>query len=505
MKFVKFLLGLLLTVILSCVIGALILIILLTDYEVKQPEYLLDNNELTVGENLISKALDTTGDDKNLNFTLTEMEVNTLLKSIVVEANNSLSDTPIVIDTAFVTLKDDKNIGFKSYVSISGIRFSLSGNFTYTLGKSSLIFRIDQITLSKITMNYSLLNSFNVNKQEIQDMINPEVKDLGLNINFEEDVLTIYVQKDIYKNLFNEQLKDLDNPILNNVLFDGLDFTLGKDSIGLSTNINDYTIDPMNDFMPNLDIDFSYYCGKLNILLKNNVIDLSEVDILGNYLIKGYSNLNDEDKKIIDNLDLSSVGIFDNDTYNGAKDYTDSNLEEVLVSQVPTMSDRLYITELEINQNLMQNDFVGTISFFAREENGKYILNYISIDSIYVDIRDRELDLYFIININGAKVSVKLITFLESSDELSVSFDIDKLKIGNVEMEEDTKREVIDYLSTSLDYDWLKVQSNQKINFDFTTMFAGNNLLNNVQNLSTETYILLSGNKTSGQLEFVFE
>ena len=132
-------------------------------------------------------------------------------------------------------------------------------------------------------------------------------------------------------------------------------------------------------------------------------------------------------------------------------------------------------------------------------------MNYIAIDSVYVDIRDRELDLYFIIDINGAKVSVKLINFLDASNNLSVIFDINELKIGSVSMEEDIKLDIVNYLSTSLDYDWLKIESNQKIIFDFSKMFNGNEYLENLQNVSTKTYILLSGNKNSGQLEFVFE
>ena len=506
MKVIKFFLGLVIFLLLFLVISAVILLALVTDYNVKQPDYLNDDNlEITTGENLISKSLDTVGTDKNICFSLSEMEVNLLLKSLLVETNESLKDTPVQIDTAFVTLIDEKNISFKSYFSVYGIKASLNGNFSYTLGYSSLIFRIDEITLSKITMNYDLLNSFNVNKKEIENIINSKVESLGLKVYFEEEVLTIYVNEEMYKKLFSKNFESIKNPVITNILFNDVDFKLDNNMIGLNKNINNYTIDPTNDFMINLEPDFIYYCGRLNDLLVNNIIELSSVNIVGNYLIKGYSCLNDDDKSFIKNLDLSSIGIIDNVSYSGAKEYTDSNLTEVLVSQIPNMTNSLYITELEINQNLMANDFVGSINFFARKENDKYILNYIAIDSVYLDVRNREMDLYFIVNINGARVSVKMMTFLKESENFRLSFEINKIKMGNVEIEEDIKREIITYLSTELENKWLKVMSNETIVFDFSSLIVDNDKLNEINNLSSKTYILLSGDKNSGQLEFVFE
>ena len=152
------------------------------------------------------------------------------------------------------------------------------------------------------------------------------------------------------------------------------------------------------------NLDINPYLDKLAKLVNGKIIELNKDEDVFNYLIFGYDYLNDENKKYISSLDLTSIGILNNELYKGIIFIPSESLMDLLSNQIKINTDKISLAKIDenmINDYLKSKSIIGQSYLLKKYQDGGYAYNHISIDDFYINMMDNKVIINIGVSING--------------------------------------------------------------------------------------------------------
>ena len=177
-----------------------------------------------------------------------------------------------------------------------------------------------------------------------------------------------------------------------------------------------------------------------------------------------------ENQTKISSLDLSSIGINDVTTYKGIITRSELTMATIFASNIPNISDIAQIIldgsyDIDISEAKL-NEILTSFAFTSTHTN------YIMIKSMYAEILDDKLNLHLIVDFNGCEISIDVDTSSNPTQGLQMSLNVQKINLGQLEMQESSKRDLLNFLHGMLkdsDIDYITINPEEStILLDFT-------------------------------------
>ncbi|MFA6586538.1 MAG: hypothetical protein WCS91_01180 [Bacilli bacterium] len=213
-------------------------------------------------------------------------------------------------------------------------------------------------------------------------------------------------------------------------------------------------------------LDIPAFRDKVASLMNAGIFDISKSNAatMMNYLLKGYASLSDSEKTFISPLDLSSVGITNNETYKGARPSESETVKKALgegflsvASEIAAhpSQDKINLFRLgedTISGTLLESNVFGTSSvLYTKEEDNTYTLATISLTNAYTEILSEKMAVNLELSVNGYPVTLVLVMKANDLDNLKVTFQVQDIYGGSILAKEELKSSVFELLASSLD------------------------------------------------------
>ncbi len=235
---------------------------------------------------------------------------------------------------------------------------------------------------------------------------------------------------------------------------------------------------------------------KIVSLLNAGIIDeeSSHPTLVFNYLLRGYSSLEDNEKEYIDSLDLSSIGLsskLQKQTYMGYQpegaDIKDAMIESMSDGSLLT-EDGLLIKEKTLNDYLQAQGILGYSYLLTGKVDNSYVVDYITMDNAYFNLIKKEnkeqMNMVIGLSINGYETSLVMENTKDQELDYGITLKNENIYYGTKTVQDDLKNEIYALVKENL-------PSNEFLTFDgkgtFTINFEGYlkdsiELLSKVQN-----------------------
>ncbi len=486
-KLIKFLFKLIFFLLIILIVALGVFIVLLYDNNVSEPDYLINSETVEFDINaLVSKGLENTKETKRIELVLTDEQMSIIRKSTAKKINDSASGFGFNIKTAYVSVTDIRTIKFNSYISFMGFNSSLKGDFDYELVNDELIFHISKVSVGKINLETKLINSLKIDKESLNKMFAENLINSGVSVTINDSNVTVSISLDTFKDmLLSDMIKESEDMDLHHTLLslilrnsDLIQATNSLEGIGVDIDLDKLDFDSNTDASIPYTIDFDSVSDKVEQLLDNNIISSDNANLVATYLVKGYEKLSEDKQKEVDKINLSTIGITDNSSYLGIIEYEKYTIIDVFTNQYTGVFSGLKLTEKNWNEILLQNDLVGEMYCFIRKEDDKHYISYISVESIYVDIKEDHLSFYLTLSANGESLLLNLDLNHKDTNGLKVTFDINAVRFGSVALNDDEISSLLTYMSNTIDEEWIIVNSEAKeVVIDFIGVFENNSVL----------------------------
>lgn len=503
---IKIVLGMFLFVILSVIVTFILIYVSkdVTNYEVvckETPAQLILNNSLYEGTYDVNNT-------KEAEVLFSEEELESLVYPIIM----SLNQDGLIFEITGVDIDVKKEkYYFKASVTLSNfIKSVVTAELKIINDNESFIIYLKNLKLGAISV--TKIGSYlfeNIDSKKLQKSL--ESKKIYADIDLKNFKIT-FTYDDIDKMVQDNTPEKQGNLI--RLLFDV--FLTNKEFMNLSFGNNDllgaYVHLGTAEYNENeegnllLEYDFNSIAGEVSNLLTNKVITYKDVNVVFNYLVRGYDSLEDEQQEQINNIDLSSliddkiaykgiiikpeIGIMDymTEIFNGKNTF---ELISILTNGI-TLSD-------DFLSSLLQSfDYMGYSFAFSNEDNK---VGYFVLEQLNFVCQDQFVDMHLIMNLNGLKLYLEASfdCLDEYSNGLKINGSIHDLNIGEYQLNMGQKELLISYLSELLvDLEWISIDElTQSISLDFSkaliSIVSGNSILNTLIgdsiNSITKTYI----------------
>ena len=471
-----------------------VLILMLVDNNVSEPEYLKDSQPVDFDiNNLVSKGLEDTKNSQKIDIAIDEKDLSIILKSTMLKLNPSLNSSGINIVTSYIDVDANNEMLFKTHFSAFGLMTSVTGKFSYSFDNDVLTMSLDKMSLGKFSSNASIISNF-ISEDEFNTMVNKELADTGVKFTLNGNSLLVTLSLTSVKDMLLDTLSSSgDNSLyqtLVSLIFridNMITLTDSADKLGISIDVNSLCFDNNRDTAIPYNIDFDNISDKVEQLLNNNIITMDDASAVATYLVKGYDKLDGEDRSKVDSIDFSSLGITNSAEYVGVLEYDETEVKDIFVSQIPTDLSALQnfigfsLKENDFNNTLLQTKLVGGMYCFARQEEDGYKVSYIAIESIYVDLIDNHFAVYLTMSLNGQSIVLNIEIDAKEATGLKVDGQIESIRLGSEILSSSETETLLSYLEDMINTEWIIVDSsNCSINIDFTSMFGNSAELNSL-------------------------
>ena len=506
-KLIKFI-GIILGIILLLLI---VLVIMSIDgKDINNPQVVSDNKstETVVNNALYEKTIDVkTENDANITFDEEELEY--LLYPIFMGMNEQISGfefTGVNIDVdngEYFVKVSGKSLGFYKTVAYAKLDFSFD-NKVFEIKLNSLkLGKLGLTGFGKILLSF-------VSEKELERSL----EESGIYLDFNKSDLSIKMTLEDIENTLTKQTEE-GNKELVSLLFDIflanndlLELNLGdNDLFGAIVHLGEARYDDAIHGELKYDYDFDAIKAKAETLLSNKSITSKELVETFNYLVKGYNHIDEDEKKVIDNIDFTSIGINVNSLYEGIIDRSDLSMSsyiesifvgKTLIQVANTLKDGIIIPDATLTGILQNLDFVGYSYAFSNEE-GK--VGYFVLEQFDFTCLEEYLKMDLIGNLNGLQICIEvgINCFDENANGLTITGDVHKLLIGSYDLKESQEVKLLQYLKKEFaDTNWISVDvEKEQMTLDFSQAMAdaisSNPILNSViadsMNATKKTYI----------------
>lgn len=467
---------------------------------------------------LISNSLKETSSTSLVDLSLTEEQLNYLFVPVTDSFNKSLPSN-IAISGVEADIEEDNTISIKIYAKAYFFETSVKGNLTIQKSDTDLVLSVNNASVGKIKASNTTIGKI-LKLAFTEEQFTKALKDEGFDIEMSLDELKISIKLSELEEMLNKQFEnDINNNLyktLLEILFDNqlIDIVNSNDKLGLSLDLSDLSYSSENFYEIPYNNDYESVKTKVETLLNNNTITYDQTGKVFDYLVRGYEKIEAaEGYDFIKDLNLTSIGISNNENYDGILTYDEKTMLEIISEQLPNISSLLSSTfdfriyASDINNILFKTGIVGTSYAFARKENNLYKVSYIYLESIYTKIVDDNLYLMISLNLNQKQIALKCSLQTSSSNGLCVKTDVKTIVFGDIALNETQIKSILSYLSTvTSEETWFKVNSdNKQISFDFTSMFSSNTVFQVFMAITTNTESSLVGNEDDGYIKISFD
>lgn len=508
MKIFKFLLKLILVVVILVGVAVGVVVYRLSDKSFNEPDYLKNVEPIEFdGNALLSKGIKDSATNNSISLTFEEKEMSILLKCMSIEMNKSLEKNGINIETMYLDIENSHDIKFISYFDLRGFKTSLKGDFELDIKDEIFTMTISNFKVGKMKFDRDTLNKY-VDKGSVK-------KNLQLSgINLEVDLSSFAISfdiKDIKELVSGDEEKGELYTTLIDIFFrveNLIRLSEKEENIGIDIDLTSFGYDEQSDAELPYELDFASINAKLETLLNNESVRVEDATLAATYLTKGYLHSSEEIQNYVKNIDFSSVGIDNVESYEGIIPINEGTVEEYFVSQIPSLDnplnldlssfEGLKLTEEGWNNYFATSESVGQVHSFVRKENGIYKSSYIGIESLFVDIKNNHFALYLITSINGKRIVVDFELDSEPTSGLRISSDVSAMRIGDDVLIDEEIKKLLNFLNRNINDEWIIVDSeNKKMDFDFALLFDGNQELNDFMEYfsnATTSFVEKDGN-----------
>ncbi len=500
--------------ILGIIIGIILLlliVIVIMGYDgndINNPKVVEDDKStLTVVSNKLYEKTKDVKTEKEANITFNEEELEYLLYPIFMAMNDELNGfkfTGVNIDVNdgeyFIKLSG-KAIGVYNTVLYAKLNFSFNNEIFEIKLDSVKLGRLGLTGLGKVLLMF-------VSEKEVER----DLAESGIYLDLDKNKLAIRMTLDDIEQTLTKQTKE-DNKELISLLLDIflannnlLELNLGDDNlIGAIIHLDNAKYDSTIHGELKYNYDFDDIKNKIESLLSSHIINSEKVSPVSNFLIKGYNHIDDETKEEIKNIDFTSIGIANKNSYEGIIDRSDlsmsSYMTSLFVGKSPLeithiLKDGIVIPDTTLTGLVQSFDFIGSSFAFSNEE-GK--VGYFVLEQLDFTCLEKLLKIDLVANINGLRICVEVETECPDSDGLVITGVVKKLLIGNYDLSDDQKTKLLRYLrDTFKDTNWINANPDkEEITLDFSEAMSDaisqnsilSNLIKNSIDLSCKTII----------------
>ena len=442
-----------------------------TTVDVERVEF---TNFESFGNRELYYALENTQTTAKANLSVSQEELNGLLQYLQDEYVPTQASEYL---KQFYVLIDGTNYDF--YVEVKTPFFNTRITLQTTLDyipvdeDDAFYFKINKFGAGKLlgdgTLTTSITNMF------IKDQdINNAAANAGFNINVDLKNLSITYK---VNDLFNDVKEKMGHSDDSMILADIAELIIGEQLIDFNfdSSINvglkleklheneDYVYLPYEK-----DLHLTQHSDQIDTLLNANIITNENIQDLYLYLINGYKAVSDEIQTKVQPLDLTSIGITNNEEYNGEGLYQETELDSLILDQIE-ISELISsghiadVNERDFTTKLCANGLLGTGYFVTIEEDGTKKTNYVALSDLYVNMLDNKMIFNASLSINGYKTQLYVDTTALDPVAYSLPLKVDTIKYGNITPSE----AITDYLFTFLEgvasgFDWFSCNASEK-------------------------------------------
>ena len=509
------------------VIGIIILIILLIlgivvaliyDNSYKDNKYKEYSNDLNYEVNSIaSNALKDTKETKIVDASLSEDEINYLLQALTNTLNETFKDK-MTIRGANLEIDENANMQASIHFKVLGFPSSLKGGFTFKDDGDNIYLQINNASVGKLNAKRGLISTLAkgvLNEDDIKEDLDKK----GIIIDLDLQNLKVSINKDQASETVLNMMKDDPNKdlyaCLVDIIFENelIKIISSNHELGLDAHLEKLAYDSSTFYDIPYSFDYDKVKTDVESLLDNNIIDYKNCGLTFDYLVRGWKNVSKKDEEgkydFIKELNLSSIGIYSNTTYDGILEVPQKSMLEIISEQSPSIHDLLSpsldikIYEDDFTNILFSTGAIGISYAFSRIENDKHKISYLYLESIYAKISDDKLEIIITININGYQIALKCVANASGSDGLQISTDVTSVVLGEINLKDDQISAILNFLNEALkDEEWIGADSiNKKINFNFTKLLTDSPVFNALVEKSSSTEVGLYSSSTKGYIK----
>ncbi len=298
------------------------------------------------------------GEDGNLYLmvNMSDDDLSAAMHTMLVNYMDSLGG---IIDNYYISMDDDKfDIAVEASIWIIETKVTISCSLDTVIDEenpenSYIYFAIDELIIGQL----SGLRDIALDIVELfidLDDIAAALRDGGFSLYYDsERVAFTYTLSDLFNDVLgtadmgNASLyinSFIDTLLENNLLYAGV----SDNNIVVSVNVTDFVSDKRDDA-----IDFESILGMTEYLLSEGIISGEvEANAVLTYLLVGWDSISSEYKSIIDGLDLSSIGITEDDkyTYTGEKGKYNSDINSVFETTIASIDGEQIILDALRNE-----------------------------------------------------------------------------------------------------------------------------------------------------------
>ena len=415
----------------------------------------------------IYNALKDTESEKAVKFEVSEQTINDMLN---LATKNFSSATGGAVEQIYVDI-DDNNYTFvlKVKYMFAETRVILDTTIAPDENNEAIAFTIKDAKVGKLGgflgLGFTILNRF------VDDAtINSALASSGLSLKCDlkyhrltyryDDIIDDFIKMlNASGSTSDSETIDVQNdfltPVLEIVKANNL-LSLGdsKDTFQVKLDISNMSYNDKYTDKKNARYDVSSKIEDIEKLLNNSVITSDKAQTLANYLVFGYYSITDDEKTYIDSVDLSSIDINDKKAYTPLVNNTPDNLKLKFLSHasssvLPTPSLNSYLTEDEINTSFYSSNIIGNTTPIVTNFDGKYHVEYMTIDDIYTNILDGKIYINIDININGYVISIALDNSHDNEENIkdyTINLKTEDIYIGSYKANDKLKNSFLKYL-----------------------------------------------------------
>ena len=460
-----------------------------------------DNFSLeTFANRAIVDSLDHTAEEPHhLSIAVTENDMDNILIS-------GLKNIPMagsVVSKAYVIIKGEKYDFYADFdFDLFKTRLKMATTLKDDTANNQFIFKIEDISVGQIFGLKEIGKSI-FGRYINSDTINQFIEASGLSIKYSSDDSALFYNKDdILSDLTNllgggtGMFVDIIQTMFDQKLFS---FTSATDNfieanVDLSRLASNELVTDDADHLAIAPQTVGLQCrDRVVTLVNNNAInpDETDVNIPFKFFFKGYDNLDDSEKNVIDYIDMTSVGISNaqKSTYPGIYVGPEIDIVEKMKESISptrlwsgaTDEEKKFITQLtekDVNEYIRNKSVIGYTTLLHRRTEDGYKINYVCIDNFYCNLynkgtglNDKVAEFVCKININGYHTSLTFDSRV--SDVIAnnkLTFTVKDIKYGSMEAEE-LKDQFFDVIAEALkgteDNSLTADTSNYTFSFDF--------------------------------------
>ena len=497
-KVLKFIFGLIGIVLLLVLVLVIALVISLFNKNDVSPDYedtSLNRSTEVVINTEIEKGLHSAKELDTASFTLDEEALEYLFLSITSSIDTSSIDgldvTGVdvdVLDGSFFLYISGQYSKYHTVLSC-GLAFEEDGG-TFTIKLVGLkIGKLNAYTFRKIAAKF--LKAEDIEKSLASKNIYCDIDFDNYTITFSKDNI-----KKMLVNVMGKDQEELVNVLSDIFLADNtiLEFNLGTNNLlGAILHLNMIKYDEsVNGVLP-YHYDFDSLKNNTKTLLDNHIIRSEKVGVVYKYLVNGYGVYENDSKnrEYIDNLDLTSIGITNNQTYKGImeKPEDDSNKivaddikESLLISAEQMIVNKgfsITITDDTLTEALKTLDLIGFSTAFSNDFTND--VAYVVVEQLNLNCAANKITVDLIANINGEQIYIEVsLNTLPNNDGLSLTGTIEHIKIGSIDLSDNNKLSLLSYLkNVTDDINWITVNLTDSVEtstilFDFSQILNDN-------------------------------